>query len=319
MKNKLSKALALMGLAAGSLNASAQTEYLVTIDPVTGVFTKVKDIPGVHWVMMGSTTYDSDNHRYVFKGSADQASWHLFTIDAVTGNTVSSPTYPAASGTSSGTVHRLQYDHAMQKYFGLTWNNDENQEFLVEVDPVTGFYTQVGAVQGLSSLSKASYDEAHHRFMVVGPDFGGIWHLYSIDVNTAAVVSSPTFPELSSPTKNVIEFQYDNASEILYALHWDPTQVDSIETTGISNMQPGNRLFDVYPNPFADQVKIALPGTFREVSTELTNALGQVVRQQTDHNTSTLTLHRNGLASGVYFIMVTGDRQNMGTQKVVIK
>jgi len=297
---------------------SENKEYFVSIDPASGSFTNIQSLPNVHWIMTSSTTFDKVNHRYVFRGADTSLNWSLYSIDATNGNIVSNPPYPSSSNASSGIVIGLQRDNSLDKYFGLNWDNTESKEYLVSVDPATGLFTRIGAVGGLTSILKASYDEVHHHYMVVGPDTGGIWHLYSVDVNTANTVSSPSFPELSSPTNNVIEFQYDNASSILYALHWDPT-TDTGSATGISNNPSRNQAFNLYPNPFTQSLKVVLDKSYRETTIFMYNSLGQVVKQQTTHNASTVDIQRNGLSSGTYFISIICDHQIVGMRKVVVE
>jgi hypothetical protein len=293
---------------------SENKEYLVSIDPATGSFTKIKNLLGVKWIMPGNTAFDKTNHHYVFKGADDSLNWYLYTVDATTGNIVSNPPYPASSSASTGLVMGLQYDNSLHKYYGLTWDDSENKEYLVNVDPTTGLFTRIGVVQGLTSMLKTTYDETNHRYIVVGPDSGGIWHLNSLDVNTANTISSPSFPELSSSMDNVIEFQYDNSSATLYALRWDPNN-----TTAISNNQSHNQVFNLYPNPFSYSLRVVLDKPYREITIFMYDALGRVVKQQKTHNASTVDIQRNDLSSGTYFISIICEHQNMGTQKIIIE
>lgn len=299
---------------------SENTEYLVTIDQATGIHTKInKDgLSGVKWVMTGNTTFDKTNHRFVFKGGDDNGNWYLYTVDATTGNIISNPICPVPSGNLNNNVFGLQYDNSLNKYYGLIQPDYISGEtFLVSVDITTGLPTQIGLVPGLGGITKATYDEINHRYSAVGHDNSGIWHLYSIDVNTANIISSPSFPELSSTTNNVIEFEYDNASGILYALRWDPNATDP--TTGITNNRSGNPFFNLYPNPFSQSSKIVLSKPYREITIFIYNSLGQVIRKQTSYNSSTVDIQRNDLSSGTYFISVICERQNIGTQKIIIE
>jgi hypothetical protein len=57
-----------------------QTEYLVTINPATGVHTRIDSIPGVKFIQLGTSTTDKQNSRYIFKGQDANGDWRLYTI-----------------------------------------------------------------------------------------------------------------------------------------------------------------------------------------------------------------------------------------------
>jgi hypothetical protein len=73
-----------------SFAVKAQTEYLVTVNPVTGTYVKVDSIPPVNWIaLFNYTNLDENNERMFFMGSHNGAADSLFTLDLATGHTLS--------------------------------------------------------------------------------------------------------------------------------------------------------------------------------------------------------------------------------------
>ena len=117
-----------------SFLAKAQTEYLVTVDPVTGIYTKVKAIPPVRWIaLFDYTTIDQANHRFFFRGSFNGLADSLFTLDEHTGNTLSAVSFAPPPPLS---VISMYYSASLNKLYGLAVFGGIC--YLVTIDPATG-------------------------------------------------------------------------------------------------------------------------------------------------------------------------------------
>jgi hypothetical protein len=298
---------------------SDSLEYLVSINPTTGVFTKVDTIPGVKLIATSPhyTTFDATNHRYIFKGGDIPTNMYLYSIDATTGNVISNPSFPVLSDPADNIIE-LQYDNTGSKLYGLHWSNSEKREYLVSINPATGSFTKIDSLPGVKWIYTyphyTTFDETDHRFIFRGGDSAFNWYLYSVDVNTGSIVSSPLFPTLTDPLDNIIELEYDNLSRQLYGLHW---QANSI--VGIDDHNLVGQSFTLYPNPFNYSAKLLLDKSYREVTMVIYNSMGQVVRKDTKNNISSMDIRKEDLVSGAYFITVICDNQNIGIRKMVIE
>ena len=297
---------------------SEDREYLVSIDPTTGAFTKIDSLAGVKHItiMPRYTTFDDKNHRYIFRGEDANGDARLYTVDAPTGSILSNPLFPISGGGDN--IAELQYDEASGNVYGLHWDNSENTEYLISVDLTTGFFTKINPLPGVKTIALTpgytTFDEQNHRFVFRGGDDNGQWHLYSVDVATGNIALSPIFPTSLAPGDNVVEPRFDNSTGILYALHWDA----NIFVTNTNNPFNDSRL-KVSPNPFSDYCTITLNKSYREVVVFVYNSAGQVVKKHVGNNTSAMTISRDDLPSGTYFISITADHFHIKTVKAIIQ
>ena len=209
--------------------SSAQTEYLVTVNPVTGEFTKIDSLPGVKWITVGPsyTVFDEDNGQFIFQGQDADGNSFLYSVDAPSGEIISQPSFPALEDSEDNVVE-LQFDNTSNKLYALSWDSSEGKEFFGEVNPATGIFSPIDSLPGVLYISIlpnfTTYDNNNHRYFFHGYDASNLGRLYIVDAATADLISNAPFPLLTDPLDNVIELQYDNSSNTLFALHWDNSE-----------------------------------------------------------------------------------------------
>jgi hypothetical protein len=76
--------------------------------------------------------------------------------------------------------------------------------------------------------------------------------------------------------------------------------------------------FTILPNPFASQTTLRTDKALANATLTLYNALGQQVKQVNNINGQTLTLNRDNLSSGLYYLQLLQDNQTIATDKLVI-
>jgi len=87
-------------------------------------------------------------------------------------------------------------------------------------------------------------------------------------------------------------------------------------TTSISNNIIDHN-YIVYPNPFTDYTTIKLSDTVQTGKIELIDIHGRIVRTIDNVNSNSVTIHRENLPSGIYFIRVHSDKNYV--KKVIIR
>jgi hypothetical protein len=311
-------------------NSSSEKEHFVSVDVQTGQMKVISVIPGVKWISLGQTAFDKNNHRYFFRGGDDNAPFRLYTIDANTGLVMSDPVFPVLPRPEDN-ISELHYDNSTNTLYGLCRDNANERMFLVTVDPATGNYTIITKIADVHSSvfcpHYSAFDEINQRYIFLGMTNTGV-RLISIDVKTGTIISDPKFPVGSSNSDNVIELQVDNATGILYALHWeshtippppDPSSpispVSPNVPSTVASSDPG---FSLYPNPFSTQSTVVLDKVYGEVTISITNCLGQTVSSEKHFNTSKVELNRNNMANGLYNVSIRSGNINLGSRKVVI-
>lgn len=229
MRNIISHKIVLLTLLViRSLNISGQTEYLVTVDPTTGVISKIDSLPGVKLINTSPnyTVFDETNKRFIFRGGDNIGNRYLYSVDAITGNIISSPSFPVLDTLDN--IIELQYDNVSNTMYGLHWDNSETREYFVSVNPTDGSFTIIDSIPSVKWITPTpkytAFDETNHRYIFKGASSILDWRLYSLDAITGSVISNPLFPNLADPLDNIIELQYDNSSNTMYALHWDNSE-----------------------------------------------------------------------------------------------
>ncbi len=216
--------LLVIGVAtAATLKASAQNEYLATLNYTTLSVNRLDHIPGVTWIT-NTATYDQNHRRFFFQGNTTGAPpYNLYTLDAVTGAVLYSVVCPT-SATGLENVFGLQYDNATDTLYGLYLQETPSSfsTYFCCVDPITGAvhilnHTPLNA----QSFSGSAFDTKHHRYFAQGV------HLMVINASNGNVL-------YTNPSGNFSDIAYDDVTGKLYGIVQSPsnTEFDSI---GISS------------------------------------------------------------------------------------
>jgi len=100
---------------------------------------------------------------------------------------------------------------------------------------------------------------------------------------------------------------------------WQPYEREKYYWS-IINSIPGYSLINsckVYPNPFTDYTTISLPDSEDTKSIEIIDSYGRVVRTITDIESNLVTVYRENLPAGIYFVRINSDY--LYTAKVIIR
>lgn len=278
---------------------SEQNTYFVWIDLTSGAIHSISAIPDQGFAI-GSSTYDKNHHRYFYTAGNKQ-----YVIDARTGNVIFS--YP-----TSPYNYLIKYNNTTDKLYGLTQPVVSQWEF----DSIT---VSTGATHNIASMPFQSIigmpvfkamNETHGKYICVG-QISGIYSLYTIDINTGNVAYQPTDTLLGN-NDNLIEFQYDNIQDTLFALHWGP----SSSPNGIIKINLFTSNINIFPNPANSSFTIEL-STIGKQTLQIFDVTGKLVLSQTIE--SIATIDASSLSEGVYNISITNSIGILNKRLVVVK
>jgi gliding motility-associated-like protein len=215
-------------LALPILNVIGQTEYFVLINPTTGDFTKIDSLPGVKWVMIQPNyhVFNEKAHRYLFRGADVDVNSFLYTVDALTGSIVSNPSFPLLSDPKDNIIE-LEYDNSSNILYGLHWDNSQNREYFISINPGNGSFTIIDSIPDVKWIAvgkSKTFDKNNHHYIFVGADVSYHPYLFTIDALTGGIISKPTFPLLSDSKDKIDQLEYDNSTNKLYGLFLDNSQ-----------------------------------------------------------------------------------------------
>ncbi len=246
-------------------NSFAQKEFLVNINSALGTHNQIDSLPGVNWIQVipKGKTFDKTNHRFIFVGIDNLNQNRLYSVDAPTATILSSPVFPILQNQGDN-ISELYYDNVSDTLYALHWDSNEGKEYLVWIDIASGLFTKINSIPGVQyiAIGGDAFDEINHRFILTGMGSSGT-NLISIDATSGAVIYNPVFPP-SGTSGNFGNFQMDNSTGILYALHWDA--MNSIEY--LSKINPVDGSFQNVNSLPQINLIVTAEGAFNELSKE---------------------------------------------------
>lgn len=183
----------------------AQTEYLVTVNPNTGIPTKIDSIPGLKWIQSYST-YNETTKEYSFLGTWEPglSPTFLYTLDAVTGSIISKPVVP-----NYNKIISLQYSRLTGILYGIV--NQSGVYYLVTINKTSGTYSIIHDIPGIDGVGQFIIDEANQRLFLSAVDNNPGFALWTIDLVTGNIIYHVS-------TKAISDLRYDHVTHKIYAL-----------------------------------------------------------------------------------------------------
>jgi len=89
------------------------------------------------------------------------------------------------------------------------------------------------------------------------------------------------------------------------------------EALGINKLNE-KKLFSVSPNPFSTQTTLQTNEELKDATLIIYNSLGQQVKQIQNISGSTISLQRDNLSGGLYFIRLTQSNNTIALDKLVV-
>jgi hypothetical protein len=284
------------------------SKFLISINQVTGSFTRIgNSLPNSSVYSGNLSTFNKLNHTYIFLAPPNI----LYSIDASNGNVISNPTLVLSSGEN---IINFTIDNSTGILYGLLQDNNLQKGFLVSIDPTTGTNTRIGLGTTFSSTNGSStIDEANQQYIFMYSDGLGAYAITTLDISTGNLIYNNTITPLTG-LDNVFSLKYDNIHGRLYSIHWD----DSIEPVQSINDFIGHSIINIFPNPFSSQTILNTDKVLKNATLTLYNSLGMVVRQMINLNGKSITLHRDNLSSGIYWVHLSEDNQTIDNDKLII-
>jgi hypothetical protein len=297
-----------------------EKQFLVSIDPVTGDFQKISDLPNVRKVTTAVhySALCEIEKRYVFRGGDGMGNWYLYSVDISSGDIIYSPPFPVLDDPDDHLME-LQYDNSGNILYGLFWDNSESAEYLVSVNPATGNFSRICRLQGVRLINTlhhyTTFDEARQKYVFGGCDEEGIWRLYSVDITNQTVSSNPVFPNLANGNDHLIGLQVDNLTGVYYSLYWSW----DAPPVSVKNKTFAKADIDLFPNPFSSTATVSLNRTYRKLEYFVYDVTGKVVAKGQNSDVATIIIPRGNLQAGSYFLSLYGDHTQIGFEKFLIQ
>ena len=96
------------------------------------------------------------------------------------------------------------------------------------------------------------------------------------------------------------------------------TCIHSGKTTTNINENNDNNIISVYPNPFSTSTNITTTTSLKNANLVIYDIFGQIIRCKKNISGHQITIERDNLSSGLYFVQLTEDNKIIATEKLVI-
>ena len=262
-----------------------------SVDPATGAVTDVVSLPFLTGYYSGSSTFDSDAHRYHLLGVDALGSTRLVTVDVAAQAVVASPTVAPELA-----LHELEAGLDAERLWALRSPGAAGDSWAwVELDLFTGAATELATLPGIDGFigDASAMDQTTGRYAFAYLDALSAMHLRVIDAATGA----PIVDHLLDVS--VAELHADNRV-FAVAAYGTPSSVASSATPRVVS--------PVFPNPTSGSVTCTsgMAGRLTVVS----GAGAEVMASEVPAGEHRLDLAR--LAPGLYILCLPdGSRQRV--------
>lgn len=283
------------------------------IDPASGAIHVKDTLPYISAPLWWEGTYDEIDHRFMFVGYDTVNAHHLYTVDAFTGNVLSSPP-------ENYTVSDLAFDNANGRLYAVvdsaTWQNSRFDS----IEPATGIHHPLLALNNCYVYSRrtVAIDESSGNYIFVARTYPQADSIYTIDLQTNTLIDQKLYPfdpsGQVSTAENILGYNFDESLNTIFAIQWGH---DSSIVEGENAVQQESR-FALYPNPAAAKTVIYPGRPYRDASVIIRNTLGEIVLSANYADNMPVEIETAGFAPGIYFVSLVCDGENCGTQKLLV-
>jgi hypothetical protein len=264
---KLSRILLISFMFISSQELFSQREFLVSVNPATGVHTFIKDIPGVNFILSGNSTFDENNSRFIFLGANSNLMHRLFSVDITSGNTISSPLFPVGLSPLDN-IGSLIFNNTDSTLYGLLYLDSSQTTYLVSIDAQTGIHSAISSIAGVQYVQTGTetIDEINDIYSFIASDISGlVSKLYSVDLTLGTLISNPNFPNSSNMFDGIFNIKQDTLNNLIGIFDDDSSSTLSLvnidRTNGVysyidtlrdfSNYIPFQSVYNKYTNAYS--------------------------------------------------------------------
>jgi hypothetical protein len=288
---------------------NSQLNYLVSLNPNTGVHSIIDSIPGFQSILSGSQVLDEVNQTYSFVGlNQILFTSKLYTVDLLTGAILHSPSFPNLTNQLDG-IFNLKQDSA-NNLLGIYNSFNSNTHELISIDKVTGVHTFIDTLNGFTNYIpfNSVYNSSLKTYSFKGLDQNSNERYFNYNARNGNLISNPLYPVLSDTNDHISELHIDHSTGTIYGILWD----NNI-TTGLAEKIVDKQL-QVYPNPASTEINITV-GDEKQFRIDLFNNLGQLVLSELRNVNSKIDIEE--FDSGLYYIRITTSQWSV-TKKVIV-
>lgn len=201
-------------------------EYITELDPLTGEVTKLDSIPNVIMIQHGFSAINPDQGIYYFYGIDNAYNGKLYGLNLQNGGIQTAVNFPPSN--INGNIIEMHYHPFNGLLYALHWDFEEEMEYFISINPQNGEVIKIQSLADvhLIQMDYSALDHLSDHYYFMGIDYNNDARLYTIDINTGAIIFDPLFSS-NEINGGVNELEVNPWRGTLYSLHYD--QAESME------------------------------------------------------------------------------------------
>ncbi len=127
----------------------------------------------------------------------------------------------------------------------------------------------------------------------------------------------PKFELPSDPSYNIACSYQNNVNIFNFGLANGNTPT-TCPTLSVKDFNSITQNINVSPNPFSTEATIRFENSLENITIELYNSIGQIVRKTQSANSKEIIINRENLVNGLYFLKLIQNNNLLETKKIII-
>lgn len=168
------------------------------------------------------------------------------------------------------------------------------------------------------SLAQITTEITNNRLFVIrwGWSAGGGHFIVGHGINGSNIYfMNPWYGEgLHIATYNSVKSGIDNTSTSIHT--WTHTNVITSNMLGVNEIESKNTV--LYPNPLASQATLATNVSLNNANVIIYNSIGQKVKEISNISEQEITINRDNLSDGLYYIVLLQGNDVIAKEKLII-
>ncbi|MBI2279725.1 MAG: T9SS type A sorting domain-containing protein [Bacteroidetes bacterium] len=216
------------------------------------------------------------------------------------------------------------------RIYGVEFSPDNSKLYAnyFSFSPVTQGIVQYDLNAGAGNIDSINnsmniihtYGGVSPRGLQLAPD-GKIYSVDVINRDYLVAINNPNnYGVLSNIQNNAVYLNGKYGSYCLptFIANYDYSNTDYNCINALDEKGHVDKQDLIFPNPFSFRVTLWIDKVLKDATLILYNSFGQQVRQVNNVSGQTVTLHRDNLPSGLYYIQLKQGNQTIATHKLII-
>ena len=208
-------------------NDTTQEEVFVSIDQSNGLVSYLGTILNIQAVNPGETTMIGTDYFAFMLDS--QMNRNLVHVSLANGFSVSSTPLDYTNEPNLQNTGGIEYDSNAQMIYGFAWNDTDQEEVFISVDPATGLITYLATIPNMQYVNTG-------ESTLVGSDYftymmDGLMNHYLIHIslsNNYAINAIPFDFSNEPDLQNLGGIEYEASAQLIYGYAWNDTAQEEV-------------------------------------------------------------------------------------------